>query len=95
MPTKERLTEDHPRWSVRYVYLADEWPEAASYPSPAEAILAAPADACLRALARDVRTYGDLLRAEREEAKAVRAELTQLHDALRLLGQAMGVQADG
>lgn len=45
MPTKERLTEDHPRWSVRYVYLADVWPEAASYPSPNDAILAAPADA--------------------------------------------------
>lgn len=94
MPTKERLTEDHPRWGVRYVYLADVWPEASTYPDPEQAVLAAPADACLRAITRDARTYGELLNAERAEHACTKAELAELRAALALLGAALGVRPD-
>lgn len=80
-----RRLDASPRRRVRWVYLLDEWPEAEAVGDHAEAILAAPPDAVIAALTRDVDKYGEVIQAERARAAAAVAELDQLQAALALV----------
>lgn len=80
-----RRLDASPRRHVRWVYLLDEWPEAEAVGDHAEAILAAPADAIINALTREVDKYGEVIQTERARANAAVAELERLQAALALV----------
>lgn len=82
--TRKKL-EASPRRRVRWLYLLNEWPEGATFDDYCEAILAAPADAVIGALTREVDKYSDIIQAERRRADEATAELERLQQALALI----------
>jgi hypothetical protein len=74
------------RRRVRYTRLVEAWPDCPPSMDPDKAILAAPADACLEAMAAEVDHYSELLQDERELVNRLTAELNGIRVAARTLG---------
>lgn len=73
-----------PRRAVRYVYLRDFWVEAAGL-DPHEAILAAPDDAVIAALTREIDNLSNGLVDERARADQAERRLKSIATAAAIL----------
>lgn len=84
--SKKDPLERGARRRVRYTRLLETWPECPRDADPEKAILSAPAEACLEAMAQEVDHYSDLLNDERERGNRLEVELNGIRVAARTLG---------
>lgn len=80
-----RQLDASPRRHVRWIYLLSEWPDAKNYDDYCEAILAAPPEAVIAALAREVNKYSEVITNERQRRVDAEAELQRLREAVALV----------
>lgn len=75
-----------PRRRVRYVYVRDAWPECPADMDPSEAILAAPDEAVIAALTREVEKYAEVIHEERTLRRDAERKLETIARAALVVG---------
>ena len=93
MSMKHEQVLASPRRRVRFVYLADAWPEAKQM-DPLDAILTASDEAVIAALTTEVERYAEVINEERERADRAERDLADLRRGLKLVAAAMREQAE-